>query len=130
MSERDRLRRAFRELHEADDPQAPDYRALTAAPARRVRPRAVAGAAWAMAVAAAAAVVILVLRAPTPPGEDETLRLAASMTGWEAPTDFLLLTPGAEFLQSAPLLGTGTETLPGDATDLLQEGFNETEVFE
>jgi len=132
VSEHERLRGLFRELH-ADDPPAPDYRSLAAAPARPARP--VARVVWAAAAAVAAGAVLLALSlrerpAPAPaPGEDEMLRLAASLSDWEAPTDFLLSTPGAEFLQSAPRLGTGAETLSGDPTDLLNDS-NEMEVFE
>jgi hypothetical protein len=136
VSEQERLRGLFRELH-ADDPPAPDYRSLAAAPARPVRARRVARVAWAAAAAVAAGAILLALSlrqrpapAPAPaPAEDEMLRLAASLSDWEAPTDFLLSTPGAEFLQSAPRLGTGAETLSGDPTDLLND-FNEMEVFE
>jgi hypothetical protein len=139
VSEQERLRRLFRELHE-DDPPAPEYRSLAAGDGSshvaRPRPgrRVVARAAWAAAAAAAAGAVILALSLrgrPAPaPGEDEMLRLAASLRNWEAPTDFLLTTPGAEFLQSAPRLGTKAETLSGDRTDLLQNDSNEMEVFE
>jgi hypothetical protein len=141
-TENDRLRRLFHEMHAADMP-APAYEspdAATAAPAasastaRPVRSPAIARAAWGLAAAAAAGAVVLALRtAPgTTPAEDETIRLAASLTSWEAPTDFLLTTPGAEFLHSAPRLGTGAETLSGDHSDLLQNepNENEMEVFE
>jgi hypothetical protein len=132
VSEHERLRGLFRELH-ADDPPAPDYRSLAAAPARPVRARRAARVVWAAAAAVAAGAVVLALslrERPAPaPAEDEMLRLAASLSDWEAPTDFLLSTPGAEFLQSAPRLGTGAETLSGNPTDLLNDS-NEMEVFE
>ncbi|HYV20417.1 MAG TPA: hypothetical protein VFC25_15445 [Verrucomicrobiae bacterium] len=157
--ENERLRRVFHEMHDADLP-APAYEspdaasgapAASASTARPVRKSAVgrpgrtpvfARAAWAFAAAAAACAVVLALRdggllhpapgAPTTPGEDETVQLAATLTTWEAPTDFLLTTPGAEFLQSAPRLGTGMETLSGDHGDLLQNDNNEndTEVYQ
>lgn len=157
-----RLRRVFHEMHDADMPapayespdaatDAPAASASTARPVRKpaagrpVRTPVFARAAWALAAAAAACAVVLALRdggllhpipgAPTTPtalGADETIQLAASLTTWEAPTDFLLTTPGAEFLQSAPRLGTGTETLSGDHSDLLQNDTNENdmEVFQ
>jgi hypothetical protein len=146
-NERDRLRALFRELHDEDLP-APGYSSLTAAgapaaSASTARPvRTFARAAWALAAATAAVAVLLALRGGsvlhptesgrTPSSEDETLRLAASLTAWEAPTDFLLSTPGSEFLQSAPRLGSGTEDLSGDGQDLLQNEDNENdmEVFE
>ena len=131
MSEHERLRRLFRELHE-DDPRPPEYRSLAASPSRQGRPRVVARAAWGIAAAVAAGAVLLALslRERRAPGQDEMLRLAASLNSWEAPTDFLLSTPGAEFLQSSPRLGTNAETLSGDRTDLLQNDSNEMEVFE
>ncbi len=88
--------------------------------------------AWAgrlMIVAAATAAVVLAFFLRTGTGDDETLRLAVSLSRWQAPTDFLLRTPGAEFLESPPRLGAGTETISGDPADLLDD-FNETEVFE
>ena len=156
----DRLRRVFHEMHDADMPApayespdaATDASAASASTARPVRKPAVGRpvrtpafarrAAWAFAAAAAGCAVLLALRAggllppapdaPTTPGEDETVQLAASLTTWEAPTDFLLTTPGAEFLQSGPRLGTGTETLSDDPGDLLQKEPNENdmEVFQ
>jgi hypothetical protein len=139
VSEPDRLRRLFRDLH-ADDAPAPDYRSLVArgrasasgraGAAARPAPRLVARAAWALAAAVAAGAVILARRLPTAPTEDQLLRLAASLSTVEAPTDFLLTTPGAAFLQSAPRLGTGADRLTGDPTDLLQDDSNEMEVFE
>jgi hypothetical protein len=158
FDEDERLRAVFHEMHDADIP-APAYESpdvATAAPAasastaRPVRKPSFAGpagrpaiarAAWAFAAAATACAVVLALRdgglvhpardAPTVTGEDETVQLAAFLTTWEAPTDFLLTTPGAEFLQSGPRLGTGTETLSDDPGDLLQNETNEndTEVF-
>jgi hypothetical protein len=137
VSDHERLRGVFRELH-ADDPPAPDYRSLAAGgdsspvPCARPGRRVVGRVAWAVAAAAVAGAVVLALslRERRAPGDDEMQRLAASLSGWEAPTDFLLRTPGAEFLQSAPRLGTETETLSGDRTDLLQNDFNELEVVQ
>jgi len=152
--EDERLRRVFHEMHDADLPapayespdaalDAPAASASTARPVRKsafrrpARTPAFARAAWAFAAAAAACAVLLALRdggllrpAPgaTTPGEDETVQLAASLTTWEAPTDFLLTTPGAEFLQSGPRLGTGTETLSDDPGDLLQNETNENDM--
>jgi hypothetical protein len=160
--ENTRLRRVFHDLHDADMPapayespdaatDAPAASASTARPVRKpaagrpVRTPVFAPAAWAFAAATAACAVLLALRdggllhpvpgapaTPTALSADETIRLAASLTTWEAPTDFLLTTPGAEFLQSAPSLGTGTETLSGDHTDLMQIDTNENdmEVFQ
>ncbi|HET8946544.1 MAG TPA: hypothetical protein VFQ07_06145 [Candidatus Polarisedimenticolia bacterium] len=132
-----RLRGIFRELHDEDFP-APAYQTLaaagaSAAPASTGRPvRIIVRAAWALGAAAAACAVVLALRDGAllrpAPGEEETLRLAASLTHWEAPTDFLLSTPGAEFLQSSPRLGSGTGTLSGDRTDLLQNDTNENDT--
>lgn len=126
MNERDRLRGIFHEMHQAD-PVAPEYRSLAARPSRPARPPIVARAAWAAAAVVAAGVLILAVRAPNPPDEDATLRLAASLGAWEAPTDFLLVTPGAGFLESAPRLGNGAG-LSGDPADLLQNDPNDNDM--
>jgi hypothetical protein len=147
-SDDERLRAVFHEMHAADMPapayespdvatDAPAASASTARPVRNpsfasARTPAVARAAWAFAAAVAACAVVLALRDGAPaPGEDETLQLVASLATWEAPTDFLLTTPGAAFLQSGPRLGAGTEMLSDDPGDLLQNETNEndTEVF-
>ncbi|HKB08362.1 MAG TPA: hypothetical protein VKF61_08805, partial [Candidatus Polarisedimenticolia bacterium] len=119
----------FGDLHEADDPVAPHYRALIRAadgntvPPVRTAPLPVplVTLTRALALAFAAGVLLLALRGPRPtPSDDEAVRLATSLGDWQAPTDFLLQTPAAEFLTSAPRLGTGMESVAGDHTDLIE----------
>jgi hypothetical protein len=115
-----RLRAFFRELHEGPGTAVPDFASL----ARPVAPRrdgALIGRALALALAAGA--VLLMVRAwpGRSPADDEALRLASALGRWEAPTDFLLKTPGVEFLRSSPRFGLATESMSGDSTDLLQE---------
>ena len=130
--ERERLRRLFRDLHEADDPPAPHYRPLIRAaddaagipPVRTAPlPGALVALTRALALGVAAGVLLLALRgggSRHTATDDEALRLATSLGDWQAPTDFLLQTPAAEFLRSAPRLGTGTESVAGDHTDLIE----------
>ena len=115
-----RLRAFFRELHEERGTTVPDFAPLTR-PAAPRRGGATIGRALALALAAGA--LLLVVRAwpRRAPADDEAMRLAAALGRFEAPTDFLLLTPGVEFLQSPPSLGGANESISGDSTDLLQE---------
>jgi hypothetical protein len=129
--EREHLKKFFGDLHEADDPPAPPYRSLIRAtdsqagipPVRTAPlPGALVALTRGLALAVTVGALLLALRGgsrPTP-GDDEALRLATSLGEWQAPTDFLLQTPAAEFLRSAPRLGTGTESVAGDHTDLIE----------
>ena len=125
MTERDdrRLRAFFRDLHEAIDPPVPPYASL-ARPGRSAPPaRFGATLARALTLALIAGALLLVVRGPATraPDGDEAIRLASQLSHWWAPTDFLLETPGIEYLQSPPTFGAGTEALPGDPTDSTQE---------
>jgi len=137
MTERDdqKLRAFFREIHEPIDPPAPPYAsmihpdrgALSArvAPPARVTSAAPVGAALARAfgLVVVAGALLMVMRewSMRVPGDAEATRLAAEMSSWEAPTDFLLQTPGIEFFESSPRFGAGTEELPGDESSPTQE---------
>jgi len=131
VTERDdqRLRELFREIHEEINPPAPPY-ASVIRPGRSARPARIApptrvGAALARAfgLVVVAGALFLVMRgtAVRPPGDVEAMRLASELSSWEAPTDFLLQTPGLEFLQSPPRFGAGREELPGDLSKPIQE---------
>lgn len=125
MTERDdrRLRDFFRDLHEEIDPPVPPY-ASVARSGRSARPaRFGASLARALSLALIAGVLLLAVHrlATRAPGGDEAIHLASQLSHWESPTDFLLETPGIEYLQSAPTFGAGTEALPGDPTDSTQE---------
>lgn len=129
--ERERLRKLFGDLHEADDPPAPHYRSLIPAadgragipPVRTAPlPGALVALTRALALAVVAGVLLFALRGGSrqAASDDEALRLATSLGEWQAPTDFLLETPAAEFLWSAPRLGTGMDSVTGDHTDLVE----------
>ncbi len=125
MTERDdrRLCAFFRDLHEKIDLPVPPY-ASVAHPGRSARPaRFSATLARVLILALVAGVLLLVVRghATRAPGGDEATRLASQLSHWKAPTDFLLETPGIEYLQSPPTFGVGTEALPGDPNDSTQE---------
>lgn len=99
----ERLREAFHVLRRDTAASAPEFRDTLARIGRwrerigRVRRRA---AIVALAAAAAGLVVIAVVR---PFGEgNRSAVVDLTATRWEAPTDFLLRTPGAELLRTMP----------------------------
>jgi hypothetical protein len=115
-----RLRAFFRELHEEIDAAVPDFDSVV----RPVSPRHPGAAiVRALALALAAGALLLAVRVwpRRAPAGDEAMRLAAALGRWEAPTDFLLRTPGAEFLESPPRFGAANESMSGDPMDLIQE---------
>jgi hypothetical protein len=118
MSDDDRrIRELLVEAHGRLDPQPPPFRRLwdaagVAAPPRR---RAALAASVLAAGAAAAVLLLLVARGPAPERTEEIARVADSpgpLGSWRGPLDFLLRTPGAEFLESAPVLGAPGPALP------------------
>jgi hypothetical protein len=132
VTERDdqKLRAFFREVHEQIDPPAPPYGSVIrpgrgASPVRAVATLARVGATLArtLGVLVVSGALLLVMRgwSMRDPGDDEAMRLASELGKWEAPTDFLLQTPGIELLQSPPQFGAGTDELPGDRPDLIPE---------
>ena len=121
--DRRRLSAFFRAWHEENDPPSPPYGAV-ARPDRPPRPaprRAAFATMLAVVLAAALVVPLLRGRLTRAPDDDEALRFASDLGRWEAPTDFLLATPGSEWLQSSPRFGVGPETLPGDRPILNSE---------
>lgn len=110
------LREAFAELRDAEEARVPPLASLLARPPRRRRPAAggrwlhlrpaVAGLAAAATVALAAGLGLWLGDAGGRRRGDELAREAAVLTGWTAPTDFLLDTPGSE-------LWSGTPQIPG-----------------
>lgn len=101
MSERDhddKLRALIEAAHAAEP--APTFASVWARAARASQPaspRRVLG--WATALLAAAAVAVVVVSRPRPDAP-----IAYSGTDWEAPTDFLLETPGMSVLTDLPNL--------------------------
>ncbi|MGH7701233.1 MAG: hypothetical protein ACREMJ_12045 [Gemmatimonadales bacterium] len=106
MTEPDRdLQELFDSLRRHAASAAPSFHATLAAARRRaLRSRPL------RLVATLAAGVVILLLAVTVVGRREppvgAVDLAA--TSWQAPTDFLLQTPGADLLRTVPALGTTT----------------------
>jgi len=95
----DGLRALFAAARRRDAARAPGFADTLAVPRRRPSRARVPLALAAAAVAVVVAAVWLLRPAPEFP-----IDLAA--TRWEAPTDFLLRTPGAELLRSVPDVGS------------------------
>ena len=103
------LRRRFAALRREDEQHAPEFASLWKAHVGTRRRKARAGAPrrqvrW-FAVTACALIALLaflwIRSAQRRPEET----MAASITEWKAPTDFLLETPGREFLRTVPEIG-------------------------
>ncbi len=91
----DRLRQAFTELRRQEAARAPRLDQLLKAAASRRTPKAFAFA----------AILLIVLLLSFLPFVHK--RPQPSIEAWKAPTDFLLVTPGRELLESTPdLRGT------------------------
>ena len=88
----DLLRDAFAELRQSEAARAPRF--LTLWPARPKRRQAAALRKFFLATVLLIIVALSVRRHEQP-----------SITAWKAPTDFLLVTPGRELLQSTPDMG-------------------------
>jgi hypothetical protein len=117
------LRRLFAALRRQEEPAAPRFASLwgeaarrretrrEASARRRFRPAAFAGAA-AAAIAAVAVLAVLAFaglgwfRTAELPSQRSASRPSAPwLADWRPPTDFLLRTPGREFLSAAPAFG-------------------------
>lgn len=100
------LRELFSRLKREDRTRVPSYRTPVARVAPRWRPVA------RLAVAAAVVLIALVLGRPdrTPNMARQLVDLGAAT--WEAPTDFLLITPGSELLRSIPTVGSPDDWTP------------------
>ena len=117
----ERIRRLFRELREQDERDAPSFaRTWSAA---RSRQRQDTQSPWALAfhVAMAMFIVIgvsaaLVLRSNGKPDES-ALQAAAGISTWQSPTDFLLSTPGSQYIQSVPSIGDSLAQLGSTGSD-------------
>ena len=108
MTEDDQeLRTRFAQLKREDRARVPAFRR----PSRNAAPR------WrpAVRVALAAAVVLVAVVLSRP---DQTSRRMArrfvdpGATAWTSPTDFLLITPGSEFMRSVPAVGSPDDWTP------------------
>ncbi len=114
MSDTPDLRSLFQAARQADEASAPAFdKVRHRVPTRDENP----GRRGRVLLAAVAAVVgvvglALILFKPREPdgaasGDATVGRKAVSLSEWEGPTDFLLKTPGQEFLESTPRIGVG-----------------------
>ena len=117
-----RLRGFFRDLHEEMDREIPPYATLIrpARSPRSARLRVALAGAFVTVVVAGALLLVMHGRSARGP-DDGAMRLASQLDHWEAPTDFLLQTPGLEYLQSPPRFGMGEGQLPGDPQNVIQK---------
>ncbi|MFQ6046620.1 MAG: hypothetical protein ACE5PT_09760 [Gemmatimonadales bacterium] len=97
------LRGRFQALRQEDTARAAPFTAPRPRPSRAGGVRV-----WA-AAAAAAAVLAAVLWALDRGGGGDRLAIDLSATAWQAPTDFLLETPGRDLLRTVPRVGTATQ---------------------
>ncbi len=113
IEERDgALHEAFRALRRAAEAAAPDFRDTLAGLARRRATVARARRRFGMLAVAAAAVVLAVLGVTRFGGLGSRAAIVdLASTRWEAPTDFLLRTPGAELLRAVPTFTTDVRSL-------------------
>ena len=110
------LRAAFAAVRSEESAKAPSFEAVLRAASRgamrRRRPWLVPALSGTIAAAALIAAVIAVTRAPEP-----RIPAVASIEAWTAPTDFLLETPGHDFLETVPRIGELPARGVGEAPD-------------
>jgi hypothetical protein len=94
----EKLRAALQTAHQ--DEQPPAFGALIASPTAPVRRRWALASSTALAAAATCALVIWNVRDACPGQAPATV--AYSFSNWQAPTDFLLETPGRDLLSTVP----------------------------
>jgi len=98
------LVRLFEELRRADDASAPPFRRVLERPQARARAPSL-GSVAAVSASVLALLILWLAGSWRPPRG--TQRASAGTVGlgdWKSPTDFLLLTPGGELLDSKPTL--------------------------
>lgn len=98
----DHLRELFQATRRRDAERAPSF-AGTLAAARRA-PATRSGRGRVVVALAAAAALVLIAVLWRRPSRDQWM-VPLSSAHWEAPTDFLLETPGAELLRTVPPVG-------------------------
>ena len=110
MNDDDReLRDRFAQLRREDRARIPSFQT----PVARKRP----GWTWPtrIAVAAAAVLIAFVLARPDRPARDVGLEIVdLGVAAWRSPTDFLLVTPGSEWLRTVPAVGSPNDWTPID----------------
>jgi hypothetical protein len=100
------LRDRFAALRRQEEAQAPGFTGPTVSGRKQLRPRSpsilIAAAACLVSIAAAG----LWLRTSSHRPQSDLGKPAASIMEWIPPTDFLLVTPGHELLETVPAIGT------------------------
>ena len=126
--EKEILRTALGEAHRPTPQETPEFAALWSRAADRLRSRRAARRTRLAAVAATAAVAVAVavgfwtadrrLRVEL----EEARTIAATIDEWQAPLDYLLDTPGRQWLETTPTWAVRTPTAAWELpADLLQE---------
>lgn len=101
---------------------SPDLRTRVLAAAETVPAAGPAQPAWVGALAAVAVVLLAGLLLDQPPGPP---RPVTSLSEWQSPTDWLLETPGSEWLRSTPRVGDFYFSLEPAETGSSKGGNNE-----
>lgn len=97
------LRERFHALRREAGGGTPAFGSTVAALAgRRQRARRLRRWVSVIAASAATAIVLFVVRGPGGPDGKRAVLVNLAARRWEAPTDFLLRTPGAELLRTIP----------------------------
>jgi hypothetical protein len=117
----ERIRHLFHKVREQDERETPSFsRTWNVA---RSRQRQDVETPWALAFHIATALFIAIgvaavlLMRPTTQRDDLNLQVAAGISSWQSPTDFLLSTPGSQFIQSVPSIGNSLTQLGSVSSD-------------
>lgn len=106
------LREQFHALRREAGAGTPEFGfTVTAVARRRQRARRLRRRVSVIAAAAALVLVLFAVRGPRGPDGKRAVLVSLPARRWEAPTDFLLRTPGAELLRTIPTFIT-TEGRP------------------
>lgn len=110
------LRAAFAALRSEESAQAPSFEAVLGAASRgavrRRRPWLVPALTGTIAAAAVVVAVLAVRHTP-----DAHVPAGVRIEEWTAPTDFLLETPGRDFLETVPRIGELPARVVGESSD-------------
>jgi hypothetical protein len=108
-----RLQEQFRALRREAGGGTPRFHdTIASLAAHRERAAQLRRRSWAVAGGIAVAAAALALVALLRPGGTRPVPVSLAAARWEAPTDFLLRTPGAELLRRLPTFTTEGRLLP------------------
>ncbi len=124
--DREAVKEALSEAHRATRRQPPEFATLWSRAAGQMRSRRsarttrLAGAAAALALAAG--IGLWTAERHSRAELEDAMATAAAISEWRAPLDYLLDTPGRQWLETTPSWGVDLATEPWDPpADLLQE---------